>query len=148
MKKVAFVLSLMVISAVLVAVGNRTEESAPEAIKIIGSWKLVKARYGDGKMEEMKDGETAVKIFSATRWAAAFYNNSKKTYDGAGGGTYKLEGDKYTETIEYFSWDNASAGQTVVFTMKIENGMLHQYGTLEYKGNKAYVIDEWSEKID
>lgn len=148
MKRTALVLSLAVICIVLTAVSYRSDDS-PAASKITGSWRLVKGKYGKGEMKEYSEkGETAVKVFSGSRWSIAFFNYEKKTYDGAGGGTYKLEGEKYIETIEYFSWDLTSVGQTGVFTMKIENGMLHQYGTFEYNGDKAYVVDEWYQKID
>lgn len=116
-------------------------------LAITGSWQIVRAQYGDEPMKEIND-TMIIKSFTGTRWSAAFFDPSKKTFEGAGGGTYQLKGNQYTEKLEYYSWDAEAVGKTFVFSMSIENGMLHQRGTIVYKGNKNYVIDEWYKRID
>lgn len=46
---------------------------------------------------------------------------------GAGGGTYKLAGNTYTETIDYFS-DPSYVGLSISFTVKVEGDKLYQSG--------------------
>lgn len=149
MKKIAYFLSLAVIAIALTAIARRTAEPSIASPNIIGSWKAVKTQYGDQPMKTRGENDfTVVKIFTATRWSGAFFNPKTKEFDGACGGTYELNGDEYLETIEYYSWDAASVGTKGKFTLKMENGMLHQFGKFEYKGNKEYVVDEWYKKID
>lgn len=121
---------------------------APVEAPIKGSWKLVRAQYGSGEMKDLTPDEQVYKMFTGTRWSGAFYSTKKKKFDGAGGGTYVLKGDQYLETLEYYSWDPEAVGKKFTFTMKMENGLLHQKGTIEYKGNPKYVIDEWFERVD
>jgi hypothetical protein len=64
---------------------------------------------------ETKKGETLASILSS---ANAF---------GAGAGTYKLVGNKYTETIQYFG-DPSYIGLSLDFTVKVEGDRLYQSG--------------------
>jgi uncharacterized protein (DUF2147 family) len=116
--------------------------------QIKGAWKLVRAQYGNDPMKDRSADDLTHKLFTGTRWSAAFYNKATKKLDGTGGGTYKITGDQYSETVEYFSWDPAVEGKTFTLTMTIENGMLHQKGTIEYNGNSKYSIDEWYVRVD
>jgi hypothetical protein len=118
----------------------------PSAETVTGTWKCVRARYGTGEMENRTDD--VYKMFTATRWSAAFYNKHEKKFNGAGGGTYTLKGDQYTEVVDYYSWEPEAAGKTFRFVVKIENGMLHQTGTIAYKGDLNYTIDEWYQRVD
>jgi uncharacterized protein (DUF2147 family) len=132
----------------LIALWGLLVSSIPtESPNIAGTWQAVRAQYGNDPMQEIKD-KTILKTFTGTRWSAAWYSRDKKVFEGAGGGTYLLKGNQYTETVEYYSWDAPTVGKTFTFTMSIENGMLHQSGFIEYRDNKRYIIDEWYKKID
>ena len=121
----------------------------PAEIQLIGAWKCVKSQYGDEKMlERGKDNDIVIKIFTKTRWSGTFFDKTGKKFDGSGGGTYTIKGDLYTETVEYFSWESEAVGKRFSFTLKMENGMLHQKGIIEYKGNLKYLVDEWYTRID
>src|SRR5690349_7531774 len=114
----------------------------PPKDTIMGTWKCVRARYGNSEMKDRTD-QDIYKVFTTSRWSSVFFNKAEKKFDGAGGGTYSLQDAKYTETIEYYSWDSEAVGNTFTFTLKIENGMLHQSGTITYKGDPNYIVDEW-----
>src|SRR5258706_77376 len=118
----------------------------PPKDNITGSWKCVRSKYGNAEMKDRSD-EDVFKIFTATRWSTAFFNKAEKKLGGAGGGTYTLKNEKYAETVEYYSWDAEAVGKTFTFTLKIENGMLHQTGTMEYKGDLNYPIEEWFKRV-
>lgn len=130
---------------ILIAVSADTKK----APSIIGSWQVVRSQYGTSPLHEYTEGDTQIiKQFTGTRWSATFYNSKKRQFQGAGGGTYTLKVDEYKETVEYYSWDSLAVGKTSTFNLRIENGLLHQSGTIEYKGNPAYKIEEWFKRID
>lgn len=133
---------LFVASACLIAFSTLKDDKG-----VNGSWQVVKAQYGNEPMHDIKE-LMIIKSFTGTRWSAAYYNKSTGAFDGAGGGTYRLTGKKYFETLEYFSWDSTAIGKTFEFSLTIENGMLHQTGVIEYLDNKNYVVDEWYKRID
>jgi hypothetical protein len=142
MKKILYLVlvSLLMISA--------STPEKPVEIPLKGAWKVIRSKYGDEPMTDLKKDELTYKMFTGTRWSGAFYNNVTKKFDGAGGGTYSIKGNQYFETVEYYSWDSDVVGKVFTFTMTIENGMLHQKGTMEYKGNKNYLIEEWFVRVD
>jgi len=137
-------------TAILFCVGWLLSASAPirdeTPNSINGAWQIVRAQYGTGPVEEAN--QSIIKIFTKTRWSASFFNKEKKTFDGAGGGTYTLKGSQYTETIEYFSWDAEAVGQVATFTLTMENGLLHQKGVIQYKGDPGYLINEWYKRLE
>ena len=137
-------LTFTAMACLLLAATSKPTADTP----IKGAWKLVRAQYGNDPMKDRSADDATYKLYTGTRWSASFYNKGTKKLDGTGGGTYKIKGDQYVETIEYFSWDSTAEGKTFTFTLTIENGMLHQKGTIEYKGNPKYIIDEWYVRID
>jgi hypothetical protein len=72
-----------------------------------------------------QDKEKCVSLLAKkTQWdSLAAYSEAV----GAGAGTYKLVGNTYTETIEYFP-DPNYIGCSVSFTMKVEGDRLYQSG--------------------
>lgn len=142
MKKIPLIIALSIL--LIAAATPEINQDTP----IKGAWKVVRSQYGNEPMTERPKEDLTYKLFTGTRWASTFYNSSTNTISGTCGGTYTIKGNQYVETIEYYSWDPAVAGKTVTFTMTIENGMLHQKGTMEYKGNPNYIIDEWYVRVD
>jgi len=124
--------------------------SPPADTPVKGAWQMVKSKYGDDKdyINYEQAGLRSIKMFTGTRWSGSSYNLNEKKISGSNGGTYKISGSTYTETVEYFSWDATTEGKTFVFTMTLEQGMLHQVGYIEYDGNAKYLIDEWYKRID
>ncbi len=133
----------------LLTMAAAPHDEYPSDVQLTGAWKIVRSQYGEDKMlDRGKDDDIAIKIFSKTRWTGTFYDRTNKKFGGSGGGTYALKGDQYTETLEYFSWESEAVGKTFTFVMKMENGLLHQKGIIEYKGSKNYLIDEWYKRVD
>lgn len=142
MKRITWI---MVIAIFLMA-ASTPDMNSDTPIK--GAWRLVRAQYGNDPMEDRNADDATYKLFTGTRWSATFYNKATKKIGGTGGGTYKIKGDQYEETVEFFSWDPTVESKTFTFTMTIENGMLHQKGIIEYKDNPKYIIDEWYVRVD
>jgi hypothetical protein len=113
-----------------------------------GTWKMVRFQYDKEPMEMVKENHVSHKMFTGTRWSAASFDKLTNKINGNCGGTYTIKGDQYKETLDYYSWGNEVVGKTFTFTMTVENGMLHQKGTMEWKGNPSYLIDEWYVRVD
>jgi hypothetical protein len=141
--------ALVVIAlAIFIISASPKEPTADTQIK--GAWKMLKSKYGDEKefVNYKKDELASYKMFTGSRWAASVYDLQKKKISGTAGGSYTVKGDQYVETVEYYSWNAATEGKVFTFTLKIENGMLHQFGHMEYQDNPKYLIDEWYTRVD
>lgn len=108
---------------------------------LAGVWRITKRKVED-KMNEMplRDRRT-LKILSGTRFQWVAINVKTGEFSGTGGGSYRFEGGKYTENIEFFSRDNSRVGASLTFDGTLDNGQWHHSG-LSSKGDP---IDEmWS----
>lgn len=116
---------------------------------IKGAWQLVKSQYGNeaAKTDYEQQGIVFIKMFTGSRWSAVSYDQHN-TIGISDGGHYVIHGDEYVETVDYFSSDTGVVGKTFHFTLRMENGLLHQHGTMEYKGNPKYLVDEWFRRLD
>jgi hypothetical protein len=100
-----------------------------------GTWKLISGTIiekGDTTISDYTGNQSMIKIINKTHFA--FLNHDlKKVKDStsvfvAGGGVYTLEGDQYTEYLEYCSareWE----GNTFQFTVTVKGDTLTQQGT-------------------
>jgi hypothetical protein len=96
MKRIVFLgISLIVASAISTARSNADEPGN----KLIGTWKLVSAKY-DGQDFKFAEGSTTVKHVTPTQFMWASYDVDGKV-SRAAGGSYTLKGEAYEETPEY-----------------------------------------------
>jgi len=132
---------------------------AQQKVNIEGVWQALSQKM-DGK-ETLTAGKD-VKYITAKHWIWVYQDKgkclsllAKKTqrdsiaayYDafGAGAGTYKLVGNTYTETIEYFS-DPSYVGLSFPFTVKVVGDRLYQSGKLPiFEGGKKVKDVQWDE---
>jgi hypothetical protein len=112
---------------------EKKEDSVVKQLPLIGTWELISATTIQNDSTRIDDlsGKRMIKIINATHFA--FLNHDvNKGIDSlasfvAGGGTYTLEGDFYTESLEYCNyreWED----NTFEFTMKIKGDTLIQTG--------------------
>lgn len=112
----------------------QTDHTSINPSVLEGTWKLVSGMLiekGDTTLTDYTKDRSMIKILNASHFA--FLNHDlQKGKDStalfvAGGGTYKLEGDQYTENLEYCSardWE----GNTFHFTVTISGDTLVQQG--------------------
>jgi tRNA(Ile2) C34 agmatinyltransferase TiaS len=123
----------VLIFATLISACN--QDSSPEkSASLEGTWQLISGTIienGDTTVTDYTNKQSMIKIINATHFS--FLNHDKnKGKDStamfvAGGGTYILEGDQYTEYLEYCSardWE----GNTFHFTVSIQGDTLTQQG--------------------
>jgi len=131
MKIIMFIALLSVLSFSC----DRTPKNVTDnKIAIEGTWQLISRttiEKGDTTITDYTRNQNMIKILNATHFS--FLNHDlKKGKDSvamfvAGGGRYTLEGDQYTEYLEYCSardWE----GNTFKFTVTIQGDTLTQRG--------------------
>lgn len=128
----------LMLASLAVVVGGPAVGSAQSSCDPRGVWELVSARYGG---QPGPANWRQIKFITADHWAFVGEANPRakdmrSVADSlaafrsmaAGGGTYTLEGDTYTEKIEYFS-DPAYLGIMVVFRCRTQGDRLFQTGS-------------------
>ena len=111
-----------------------------------GTWKLLAAKW-NADTKQFADN-TVYKIFTGNRFATIFYHQENNTFTGGGGGTYAIDGEQFTEHLEYFSFDTTAVGSSQTFSFEISDGILHQSGTLKTEKYPNYQIHEFYERVE
>jgi len=112
--------------------------------KLIGTWKLVSAKYG-GREAKFREGTTTLKHVTPAQFMWATYEENGKVTRAAGGG-YTLKGETYEETPEYGVGNdfNVVKAKSQTFTWKVEGNKWHHTGKL----SNGLTIDEVWERVE
>jgi hypothetical protein len=113
-------------------------------IKLVGTWKLISAKYG-GEESKLPEGLTTVKHVTGTQFMWASYDKDGKVTRAAGG-DYTLKGEVYEETPEYgISGDfDLIKGKAQTFKWKVEGNKWYHNGKL----SNGLTIEEVWERIE
>lgn len=112
-----------------------------------GTWKLLASRWNPDT-KQFAD-KAIYKIYTRHRFAFVYFDEQTGAFSGAGGGTYSLNGNQFTEQLEYFSFDPAAAGTQQTFSFNILDGdILHQSGKLNTKKYPDYDIQEFYQRVE
>ena len=136
----ALAMSLAIVAASAIGLAAH---AADKAASLEGAWELVDAKNVPADPDFSLAKTRQIKIITRTHFAflsqdrlpakpsAAHLAAAAKSFS-AGGGTYKLEGDSYTEHIEFFSVPKF-VGTSITFKIKWEGDEWIQSGTLQLK---------------
>jgi hypothetical protein len=120
--------------AVLFSCTNKTKSDDQPTIQLNGTWRLIThttITRGVSAVTDYTKNQKFLKIINDTHFAFLTHNlNTKKdssNHFDAGGGSYTLVGDQYTEHLDFYS-DKNWEGKAFKFTVKIENDTLIQQG--------------------
>ena len=121
-------------AALLTVVGaaqEATKEKAKSGSMLVGSWRLVSAKYG-GQDFKFPEGQTMLKHVTPSQFMWATYDKDGKVYRAAGG-YIAVKGDVYEETPEYGLGDDFEGikGKTHAFKAKVEGNRWHSDGMLD-----------------
>jgi len=116
----------------LISYGFITSKKVP--LRVAGTWQLISGTTitrGVRAFTDYTKGKKMIKIMNDTHFAFLSHDvnvqkDSTNHFD-AGGGSYTLVGDKYTERLDYYAdknWEN----KTFDFTVTIKNDTLIQQG--------------------
>jgi hypothetical protein len=112
--------------------------------KLVGTWKLVSAKYG-GEEVKFDQGTTTVKHVTPSQFMWASYDKDGKVTRAAGGG-YTLKGETYEETPDYGISDDFDAikGKAQTFKWKVEGNKWYHNGKL----SNGLTNDEVGERVE
>ncbi len=123
----------------------------PSAIQLKGTWQLVSATTitkGKSVTTDYRKNERMIKIINDTHFAFLKHSlhtkkDSSNHFD-AGGGTYTLKGNQYTEHLEYYA-DKNWEDKTFHFTVGLKNDTLTQKGVekLEKENIDRVIIEKY-----
>ena len=164
MKKINSYLSVLLIGSIFLTCSTPDESATAELVKedLIGSWRLIKTiEIGHEDSTNRRDGEEKyyIKHVNNTHFIWSEYDRKSDQLLGTGGGTYTLEGNIYTEDIQfYFPSGSNELGQAIPFRAEMEDGIWHHTGyaklfefdpeTAEVVFVDSAIIDELWERIE
>jgi hypothetical protein len=114
-------------------------DDAPSALR--GAWRFGARVNDDGVAGERREADSprqTMKILSGSRFQWAAFNYETKQLSGTGGGSYKHEGNQYTETIRFFSRDNSRVGMSLTFECEVRGNDWYHKG----KGTTGNPVSE------
>jgi hypothetical protein len=126
-------------------------EPTTSPVPITGTWRLVSGTTitrGDSSTIDYTKGSSMIKIINDSHFAFLKHDlNSPKdssNHFDAGGGSYTLKGNIYTEHLDYYS-DRNWEGNTFNFTVSISNDTLIQKGKekVESEGVDREIIERY-----
>lgn len=138
MRILVFLIAIALVSSCKDQTKQQTTEQTNDMLPIIGTWELISATtiQGDSTYQKDLSNKRMIKIINDSHFA--FLNHDlNKGEDSlavfvAGGGSYTLAGDTYTEVLEYCNfrkWEN----NTFEFNVKVKGDTLIQSGIEEIK---------------
>lgn len=142
--------SLLLTASFLFSCAAKPGKDDQSTLPIKGTWRLISGTT-TSKTEHTSTDYTKtqqmIKIINDSHFAFLKHDlkpgkDGKNNFD-AGGGSYTLEGDQYTEHLDYYN-DRNWEGKTFTFTVKINGDTLVQKGIEKVEG--AGVDREITEK--
>ena len=135
---------------VLLLLGTNVAQAQDKKSSIEGAWQLVNSRsmVGDKIMSEFPVNYTGseLKIWTKTHWVVVGWFKQDTTFsDDFGGGTYKLDGNKYDENVVYHSV-KTYVGKNLKMLLEIKNDTLTQSYFLDKNGQLfklGYTIEKY-----
>jgi hypothetical protein len=133
----------LVVGCALACRGLNADEPEKEN-KLIGTWKLVSAKYGEQE-RTFPQGSTTLKHVTPTQFMWLSYDEDGRV-SRAAGGSYTLKGESYEEMPEYgLSSDfDTIRGKAQSFKWRVEGKKWFHVGKL----SNGLTIDEVWERVE
>jgi hypothetical protein len=120
----------------------RCQEAA--ACPLEGAWKLVEQKNGDATdYQKQAEGTEEIKYVTGGRFVWVIVQGGKIV--AAAGGKYKVDKDKYSETIEYFAGEGQESlvGKTFDFTWKMDGKTWLHVGLIKVNNQDIKIDEKW-----
>jgi len=111
--------------------------------KILGTWKMVSYKYGEGKETNWPDDTKALKLITPTHFTWIHYQTKDNVVYDSAGGTYKFDGVNYTENVDYGGKGMVPYFGKSKFKLKFKGDQMFLSGTLA----DGYKIEEVWKKL-
>jgi hypothetical protein len=137
------VLFLTLGASVLLAADDAAKRGAAADNKLVGTWKLISAKYG-GTVSKLPEGFTQLKHITPVQFMWATYDKDGKVV-AALGGPYTVTGKEYAEIPAYGVGNFAGLkGKPQIFTWKVEGNKWYHTGKL----SSGLTIEEVWERVE
>lgn len=138
---VAVVMFLAALAAVVIHGAGSTQSPADGRAKLVGTWRLASGKYG-GRESPLPEKSTTFKHVTPTHFTWMIYEGETGRITRAGGGTYTLQGDKYTESAQYGIGGDIDTmkGKDHTFSCRVEAGKWYSTGAL---ANGMEISEVW-----
>jgi hypothetical protein len=122
--------------------GSERKSKTPD---ISGTWKLESYRYGNisSAFTSASADRPRVKLITENSFQWTSYDASTKRITSSAGGSYTLEGDSYTEMLEYGFNMEPYVGTLSIFKIEVEDDMLFITGKL----STGYLVEEVWQRV-
>jgi len=120
----------------------RCQEAAPGPLD--GAWKLLEQKNGDSQdYQKPAEGTEMIKYVAGGRFIWTVAQGGKLI--AAAGGKYKVDKDKYSETIEYTAGEGQESlvGKTFDFTWKLDGKNWLHVGTIKVNNQDIKIDEKW-----
>ena len=127
---------------------SQDDKQGDKPSPIEGAWKLVERKNGEAQdYQKLPEGVEMIKYITGGRFVWTMVKEGRIL--GAAGGKYKVDKDRYTDTVEYIEGEgNASiVGRTFDFTGKVDGRKWHQVGVIKFN-DQDLKIDEKYERCE
>lgn len=137
MKKLTFICTVFLLYGLF----SIPVEAKQHVSDICGTWELVEFNHGGGQVVINTGSLKRVKTITENKFVWVHFNSSDKVASSSAGGKYSIEGNTYSESIDYGSSFMKSYVRTIsVFTYKIDGDYLTIEGKL---GSGLYITEKW-----
>jgi len=112
----------------------------PEQVSIQGTWRLVMFKYGSSAsaFTEVPAASQRLKMITDNYFIWVSVDSVKRTIGSSAGGRYTLEGNNYTEMLDFGIGMSSYTGTQPTYTVKTEDDLLFLSGLL----SPGYRIEE------
>ncbi len=126
---------------VFLAPDLRSQEAVPCPLE--GAWRQVEQKNGDAPdYQKPPEGTETIKYVAGGRFVWTAVQGGKLV--AAMGGKYKVDKDKYSETIDYvFGEDESVIGKTFDFTWKIDGKTWLHVGMIKINNLDIKIDEKW-----
>ena len=121
------VLTWLVLLFLLISCNNSEQESS----KILGTWRLSTYKYGEREKQTLPDSVLRIKLINQTHFTWVQYMSNRKIVSTSAGGSYTLEGENYTERIDFAGMGMTPyLGKKQIFKLKFDQNKMYLSGNL------------------
>jgi len=111
-----------------------------EQVSLQGTWKLVMYKYGPSasSFREVPEASQRLKMITDSYFIWVSVDSVKRAIVSSAGGRYRLEGNNYTEMLDFGIGMSSYTGTQPTYTVKTEDDLLFLSGLL----SPGYRIEE------
>lgn len=146
MKKISVLVLIMVfIITGLFIINNESNAQQRKLSQIMGTWKMISHKYGDGELIVASDDVQSIKLITESHFVWVVFAVKDNLVTSSGGGTYTFDGENYIEHVKF-----GGEGMSDFFDTKSDFKFSFDKGEMKISGklsNGLHIEQTWN-RID